>query len=181
MFQRLPIEPGVPEVSFHRLRVDDIKAPEFRFMLDLWHRKRGSRRAPRRPDFDPAEMGHVLPRLLLIDVVRNPPDFRYRLAGTDTFFIHGEELTSRSVLSIVPVKQGQLVWNDLCDMLETWEPQYVRLEFENQDGHRRDYRVLRLPLSSDGSEIDMVLILQDFGAKPHDLRDFYATLHHPAG
>jgi hypothetical protein len=176
MFLRFPDMPTVPEVRFRRLRLDTLESPEFRFLLDMWNRKRGKRQAPGRADFDPLEMRPILSRLILIDVVRDPPDFRYRLAGTDTFFIHGEELTGRSVLSIVPSKQGQLVWNDLCDLIETWEPQYVQLEFDNRDGHPRNYRVLRLPLSTEGSQVDVVMVLQDFGAKADDLRTFYAAL-----
>lgn len=177
LFERFVIDDGPPRVRFTRLMLDEIGSPEFRFVHDLWTRKRGTRRAPARGDFDSAEMPQVLPRLLLIDVVRDPPDFRYRLAGTETFFIHGTELTGRSVLSIVPAKQGRLVWNDLCELTETWEPQHVQLEFVSQDGHDRSYRVLRLPLSSDGAAVDMVLVIQDFGAEPLTIKDFYDASH----
>jgi hypothetical protein len=177
LFQRFVIDDGPPAVRFTRLTLEAISSPEFRFVYDLWTRKRAARQAPARGDFDPAEMPQVLPRLLLIDIMRNPPDFRYRLAGTETFFIHGTELTGRSVLSIVPAKQGQLVWNDLCEMMETWEPQHVQLEFVSQDGHGRSYRVLRLPLSSDGQAVDMVLVIQDFGTDPQKMKEFYEATH----
>lgn len=175
VFERFVIAEGPPHVKFTRLNRDEIVSPEFRFVYDLWAGKRGGRRAPSRNDFDPAEMRQALPRLILVDVVRDPPDFRYRLAGTETFFIHGTELTGRSVLGISPAKQGQLVWNDLCEMVETWEPQHVQLEFVSQDGHARSYRVLRLPLSSDAETVDMVLVIQDFGTDPQEMKDFYAT------
>lgn len=181
MFQRFVIDDKPPKVRFTRLRLDDVASPEFRFVHELWQRKRGGRRAPARGDFSPTDMPQVLPRLILIDVVRDPPDFRYRLAGTETFFIHGVELTGRSVLSIVPAKQGQLAWNDLSEIVETWEPQHVQLEFINQDGHRRSYRVLRLPLSSDGTAVDMVMVIQDFGTDPEKMKDFYTATHREVG
>lgn len=174
MFERFVIDDHPPRVRFTRLPLAEILSPEFAFVHELWSRKRGARRAPSRREFDPGEMPQVLPRLILIDVVRDPPDFRYRLAGTDTFFIHGVELTGRSVLSIVPQKQGRLLWNDLCEIMETWEPQHVQLEFVSQDGYARAYRVLRLPLSSDGSLVDMVMVIQDFGADSQKIREFYA-------
>lgn len=91
------------------------------------------------------------------------------------------ELTGRSVLGVVPAKQGRLVWNDLCDLLESWEPQHVQMEFVSRDGFRRPYRVLRLPLFADGVVIDMVMVIQDFGADPQEIKDFSAATHYAAG
>lgn len=183
MFRRFDFEASRGSaVSFTRLRLDAFEEmPSFRTLLDLWQAKRGDRRAPARADFDPKELLDLLPHLLLIDVHHDPPDFRYRLAGTRTRDIHGVELTGRSVLDIVPGDQGRLVWNDLCEMLERWEPQHVRLRFVNSRGQVRAYQVLRLPLSQDGSRVDMVMVMQNFGEQAEQLQDFYAALRHPAG
>src|SRR3954463_8596069 len=98
-FKSFPLDPTSSEVALSRLTIADLDGPDFQFVYDLWNGKRGARRAPSRADFDPlVEMRRVLPRLMLIDVSRDPPDFRYRLAGTETFFVHGAELTGRSVL-----------------------------------------------------------------------------------
>lgn len=57
-----------------------------------------------------------------------------------------------------PVGQAHRVWNDMCEMLERREPQHVMPLFTNQRGSPRGYRVLRLPLSTDGSAVDQVVI-----------------------
>lgn len=183
MFRRFEIEASqASPVSFTRLRLDAVEeAPSFQVLLALWRAKRGDRRAPSRSDFDPAELLSLLSDLILIDVDYDRPDFRYRLAGTRTRDIHGVELTGRSVLDIVPSEQGRLVWNDLCEMVESWEPQHVRLRFVNGRGQVRAYQVLRLPLSRDGTRIDMVLAMQNFGEQAELLQDFYASLRRPAG
>lgn len=183
MFRRFDPEASrASAVSFTRLRLEDCgETSSFGGLLDLWRAKCGDRRVPARADFDPEELLALLPHLLLIDVCYDPPDFRYRLAGTRTRDIHGVELTGRSVLDIVPSDQGRLVWNDLCEMLERWEPQHVRLRFVNGRGLVRAYQVLRLPLSRDGSRIDMVMVMQNFGEQAELLQDFYATLRHPVG
>jgi hypothetical protein len=100
--------------------------------------------------------------------------------GTESYSIHGIELTGRSILSIIPVKQGQLLWNDLCEMLETWEPQHVRLRFVNRRGFERAYSVLRVPLSKDGNAVDMIMVVQNFGADAAQLREYYETARRAA-
>src|SRR5258708_7532579 len=165
-------------VVFHRLPVAEIADPDFRLLLEWWHGKRGERAMPARADLDPSELRHFLHRLLIIEVSYDPPDFRYRLAGSQTYDIHGVELTGRSVLDIKPEGQGRLVWNDMCEMLERRQPQHVMLQFTNQKGHPRSYRVLRLSLSQDGDAVDQVLVLQDFGVASHEMKDMYRELRH---
>lgn len=51
-----------------------------------WDRSRGARHMPRREDFDPIDLPHLLPGLLLIDVEGLKPDgtglYRYRVVGS---------------------------------------------------------------------------------------------------
>lgn len=47
-----------------------------------WRGKRQGDRLPSRGDLDPAEIPRLLPNLFLIDVLRDPLRFRYRLIGT---------------------------------------------------------------------------------------------------
>jgi len=165
-------------VVFHRLPVTEITDPDFRLLLEWWHGKRGERAMPARADLDPSELRQLLHRLLIIEVSHEPSDFRYRLAGSQTYDIHGVELTGRCVLDIKPQGQGRLLWNDMCEMLERKQPQHVMLQFTNQEGQPRSYRVLRLPLSRGGDTVDQVLVLQDFGVASHELKDMYRELLH---
>lgn len=81
MFQRFVVDDKPPKVRFTRLRLDDIASPEFRFAYDRWQRERGGRRAPARADFQPTDMPPVLPRLILIGVVRDPLIFAIAWQG----------------------------------------------------------------------------------------------------
>ena len=137
--------------------------PVFRLPCELWQRKRGARRLPSRSDFDPLELKPILSRLMLIEVVPDPPDFRYRLAGTLSRDLTGEDWTGRSVLDLVPLQHGRLLWNALCEMQQTLEPQYVQLSAISSGGQPLSYNVLRLPLGSDGETMDMALVVQDYG------------------
>ena len=136
---------------------------DFDFLYRLWLAKRGDKLAPSRAAFDPAELRAILPRLLMIDVVQDPLDFRYRLAGTMTYELHGQELTGKSITALRPPEFVATLWADLRELIETAQPQLVLLDFTNQDGYHRLYHVLRLPLSSDGKTIDIILVLVDYG------------------
>jgi len=175
--QAVAIENDDRRIQFQRLPLAGIEDdPVFREVFDWWQRSRAGRAMPSRADVDPIELKQSLPRLILIEVQDDPPDFRYRLAGTQSYDIHGVELTGRSVLDIRPAGQGRRLWNDLCDMLAHKEPQLVLLRFTNREGNARSYRVMRLPLSNQGEDVDHVLVMQDFGAEAPELRKMYQDL-----
>jgi hypothetical protein len=52
------------------------------FVRDYWQAKRGSRAMPGRNDISPAQLKLQLPQILLVDVVGDGVDFRYRLVGS---------------------------------------------------------------------------------------------------
>lgn len=149
------------------LALSDIRDPGTRYLLEYWERKRAGRRMPARADVDPVELKSVLGRLLIIEVMRQPLDFRYRLAGTKTFDIFGHDLTGLSVRDIQPPEWSQAIWSSLTALVETGEPQYVELQFETVARNVRIYRVLRLPLGANGQDVDQILLLQE---EPGDAR-----------
>ena len=51
--------------------------------LAYWESKRSGRRMPARRDFDPVfEVPRLLPWIVLVDVLHEPLDFRFRLIGS---------------------------------------------------------------------------------------------------
>ncbi|MCC6468865.1 MAG: PAS domain-containing protein [Alphaproteobacteria bacterium] len=171
--QPLDLSAGDEGVEFCRLPLADADATDFQLLLRWWERTRGRRAMPSRAEVDPEHLRPILHRLLIVEVCRNPPDFHYRLAGTQARTIHGIELTGRSVLGLVPRAQGKLMWNDCCEMLRHKQPQHVLLQFTNREGQPRRYRVLRVPLSHDGTQVDHIMVVQDFGVEPRKLAEMY--------
>ncbi|MEK9968686.1 MAG: PAS domain-containing protein [Ferrovibrio sp.] len=160
--------------QFTRLPLADAMGnPDCRLAIDLWESKRGGRLMPSRADFDPLELKPILPRLILIDVLDDPPDFRYRLAGTMSRDLRGVEVTGQSVLELVPRQHGARLWNDLCEMQRERGPQYVQISVISSTGEPLSYRVLRLPLGVDGETMDMVMVIQDYGNSLPLLRKYF--------
>lgn len=171
------VDPRDKRVQYTRLPLSDtLQNPVFAFAYDLWNRKRGGRSLPSRADFDPLELKPILARLMLIEVIADPPDFRYRLAGTLARDLTGEELTGRRVLDLVPPQHGRLLWNSLCEMQVDRQPQYILLDIIVASGEPLSYRVLRLPLGADGETVDMVMVVQDHGDALPLLRKYFDGL-----
>ncbi|QDO99346.1 PAS domain-containing protein [Ferrovibrio terrae] len=160
--------------QFTRLPLEEALAnPDCRLAIDLWQVKRAGRVMPARADFDPVELKPILPRLILIDVISDPPDFRYRLAGTMSRDLRGVEVTGHSVLDLVPQQHGLRLWNDLCEMQRERAPQYLQISVIASTGEPMSYRVLRLPLGADGETMDMAMVLQDYGNALPLLRKYF--------
>lgn len=166
-----PSDPPAPRpVRSVPLDLASTEEPSFRFLIDYWQGKHRDGKLPGRSAIDPHELKPVLPQLLLIDVEREPLDFRYRLAGTSTYDIFGFDLTGKRVRDIPPPNWGETVWRSLAAMVESGKPQYVRLDFTTAEGNVRSYRVLRLPLAEDGVTVDCVLVMGDLGLNPREAR-----------
>lgn len=149
----LAIEPAADAFAF------------FRPLFAYWRERRGDRVAPGRADIDPLDFPpSLLPHIVLIDVVREPLDFRYRLAGTAADHIHGMPITGVRVLDLRPQSFAELLHRDLVGMAELPAPQFVRHSFTNQEATTRRFRVLRLPLCDADGRLTMVLVLAEFGA-----------------
>jgi hypothetical protein len=73
----------MPEGILSRWGLSHDAPPIAREALAYWEGKLSGRPMPTRRDFDPVfEIPHLLPWIMLVDVLREPLDFRYRLIGT---------------------------------------------------------------------------------------------------
>lgn len=133
---------------------------------EYWNAKRGDRPMPARRDIDPAEITALLPHVVLIDVLRDsdfgPLDFRYRLMGT-AIEGHLEGRYTGHRMSEIPHQQppGRL-WSNFETVVKTREPLITRVPYI---GPHKDFLAaqdLITPLSSDGSNVDMLFNLVDF-------------------
>jgi hypothetical protein len=145
-----------------RLPLERLDQADLAFVLGVWQSKRrGGLMAPPRAAFGLADLKPALSHIMIIDVREDPRDFVYRLAGAETSHLLGLELTGRSLHQVGGPSWSELLWSDLCELVETATPQLAKVQFCTAEGLRRDYRELRLPLSADGRQIDKILVMQD--------------------
>jgi len=153
---------------------------DLKFALDYWREKRGGRLAPTRGDIDPVDIARVLPRVMLVDVSSDPIDFRFRLAGTGLFNIHGAELTNKRAMDLEPPAYGAMIHRLYADALARRAPVAHRLLIECQTRRSAYMRVI-LPLSEDGETINRLLTVENYADSAQDLRDCFEEARLSAG
>ena len=130
-------------------------------LFAYWASLRDGARLPGRAHLDPAGIKRLLPTVSLIEVKPDlqgaATDYRMRLAGTALYGVYGREITGKR----------------LCDIYNTAAADYWRVELGKVVSEKRpavgvhslawrgashlSILWLRLPLASDGEQVDMIL------------------------
>jgi hypothetical protein len=145
-----------------------------RAFYDYWNAKRGTRPMPSRADIDPAEIRTLLPYIAMTDVLDEEPWLRYRLVGTMQVRLRGEDPTGLPVLGhhigrhLSPKTAGEVLLNYRAVIERGWPVHDFHstlgpAEQANSFGHGavRETGALLLPLSSDGTNVDIVFCCTD--------------------
>jgi len=130
----------------------------FRYWKSL--RRRG--KLPSRQDLDPAAIKRRLPTISLIDVLNPHPEnhaeaFRQRLAGTELFTAYGEEITGKTLDAIYTESEAQYWAEHLTFVVEHAKPNVGLHSMAWRGARGLSLFWLRLPLASDGVNVDMIL------------------------
>lgn len=128
-------------------------------LLDYWRAKRGIRKYPARADIDPLDLRAVLGNINLVDVVLQADGtkrFRYRLFGTDFVFYHGADLTGRWIDDVPnPDFRAELV-GMYAGVADSGEPRLLTYDYI-YESRRHRFQAVILPLSANGTDVDMIL------------------------
>ncbi|MBW8880757.1 MAG: PAS domain-containing protein, partial [Asticcacaulis sp.] len=111
---------------------------------------------------DPAAIKRRLPTISLIDVLdQNPHNqaslFRQRLAGTGLFTAYGEEITGRTLDDIYTAPEALYWAENLTFVVEQRKPNVGLHSMAWRGARGLSLFWLRLPLASDGVNVDMIL------------------------
>ncbi|MEC9346739.1 MAG: PAS domain-containing protein [Pseudomonadota bacterium] len=155
-------DPGL--ISFELDPALDFQAPLLRAGHDYWNRIRDGRDVPLRRSVDPLTMPPgLLSHVLLIDVVQAPKlRFRWRLIGTHVTEALGRDMTGAWWDDIYRPDVIAALSTGPLEALRTGRP--VRtLGRAPLDSHSfMSSENMDAPLSSDGSAIDMIMVVTLF-------------------
>lgn len=133
--------------------------PRFREIFEYWLSRAPPGRLPGRQHIDPIDIPHLLPGIVLLDVVPESGRhrFRFRLVGTGFVEVVGRDHTGLFVDEVVlhTIKQEAL-HEVLTGIVRTGQPHYWETPVTIS---RRDYlglRRLAMPLARDGENVDMI-------------------------
>ncbi|MDE2227875.1 MAG: PAS domain-containing protein [Alphaproteobacteria bacterium] len=127
-----------------------------RFYAD-WDVRRRGREFPARRDFDPCDLAYALGYVSLMDVLRDPLRFRFRLHATGIAERTGAELTGKFVHEMKDLRHRDMAAAHFREVVETRRPVANIRRAYVTDRRIWNCEVLVAPLSSNGSDIDMLI------------------------
>ena len=128
-----------------------------------WDRIRAGRPMPSRADFDPVDIPKLLPVTILVDVLRDPLDFRYRLLGTEIDRIVKANYRGRRFSELPHIEKGGKLWSDHEQVCRTGRPLRSAVEYSGPDTFLRTLSHGLFPLSDDGVTVTMIWAVGEIG------------------
>jgi hypothetical protein len=126
-------------------------------VFSYWDRKRGTRRMPSRRDIDPADLGTLLPHVMLYDVVAPENDFRVRLVGGAIVSFYGINTTGEMATSRMTPNSAAMMIAILRSVVECRAPRFrAGLAHWHRDKSYRSFEACFLPLSPDDDRVDKI-------------------------
>ena len=123
-----------------------------------WAAQRHGGRIPARRQIQPDAFKRHLPTISLIDVTPgNERGYRLRLAGTGLYGVYGREITGRSIEDIYSGPAAEYWRHELDKVTLNRQPAVGFHNFAWRGAPHLSVLWIRLPLSSDGQTVDMIL------------------------
>jgi len=131
-------------------------------LFAYWASLREGARLPGRRHLDPGDIKRLLPTVSLIDVVRQPEgaapaEFRMRLAGTGLYGVYGREITGKRLSDIYNTAAADYWRGELGKVVSERRPAVGVHNLAWRGASHLSILWLRLPLASDGEDVDMIL------------------------
>jgi hypothetical protein len=126
-------------------------------LYSYWASSREGSRLPARGDIHPRHFKRLLPTVSLIEVERDPLDFRVRLAGTGLYGVYGREITGRSFSEIYNTAAAEYWRAELSKVALERRPNVGVHNLAWRGAGHLSILWLRLPLATDGRDVDMIL------------------------
>lgn len=138
-----------------------VLGPRAEVALTYWQGLRRGRTMPARADLDPAAIPKLLTSVLLVDVLRDPLDFRYRLVGSDIDAISHRNFRGVRFSEILHMRRGNRLWAQYQEVAKTGRPPWSEVPYVGADPFIRRMLHCLMPLGVDGKTVDMIFAVVD--------------------
>ena len=131
-------------------------------LVSHWKSKRRDDRLPARSDFPAESLKPWMGCITLVDVVRDPMRFRWRLIGTTVTEHMGRDSGGKWFEDLYDAPTLAKHVSAYRTAVERGGPAYFRgnLQYVNKD--YRYFNSVHLPLAEDGTTVDMLMLGMDF-------------------
>lgn len=143
-----------------------LNSVRLRAAYTYWDSKRQNKLMPSRADIDPVEIPRLLPYVILIDVTREPLDFRYRLVGTRACSIMPRDFTGQFFSKIPGNGKGSILWQECDAVVSSKAPMYWQTPHVAPQSSLHKVENVLLPLSNDRVNVTMIFEVINFEGGP---------------
>lgn len=137
-----------------------LQNPTLAFLKSYWDLKRGTRDMPARADIEPSEMKEHLGWLLLLDVLPDAQDFRFRMVGTRVTEYLLTDASGKTVTEAL-APYGEAALEAVLVTHRRVAEERLPLRVHGGAGlfgrAFLDFDAIFLPLSADGHAVNMIL------------------------
>lgn len=130
-------------------------------LFAYWASRRDRGRLPAREQIHPDHFKRHLPTISLIDVILDPQTgkraYRQRLAGTGLYSVYGREITGQTLAEVYSASAAEYWQAELDKVVEQRRPGVGFHNLAWRGSGHLSILWLRLPLSSNGADVDMIM------------------------
>ncbi len=117
---------------------------------------------PSRSDMKVADLRHRMAFVTILDIEKDPLDFRYRLLGTRIRDFLYADYTGKSFLELKGKGPQSRIWKILDSVRTNGEPLYTEIPYVGPKADFKRASSLYLPLATDHNNIDKIMIITNF-------------------
>lgn len=126
---------------------------------EYWDDLRGDLPMPRRDELDPVKIGRFLPYVLLVEVLTNPLDFRFRICGEHFISNTGRNPTNAQLRSLAEDWDvGEVLFDVFRIVVEAERPRTLEIRYRTLRGTPRVASCLVLPFASEHKTVGSLLM-----------------------
>ncbi|MBG04686.1 MAG: hypothetical protein CMM59_11505 [Rhodospirillaceae bacterium] len=145
------------------------KSPSVRRGYEYWRSKCKDGALASRSDLDPIEIPAILPHIILLDVEKNPRDFRYRLIGTLVCKHLLQDWTGTHMSEIEHQKPPSTIWLNCERVVDTRRPLKANTPYIGPYKEFLEAEDIILPLEGPDGSINMLFVLADYIRKENHI------------
>ena len=135
--------------------LEDLPCKILRDIYQYWLNMKGGRLMPSRVDLDPNDIVNRLPNVSLIDVESKTGRFKCRLVGTD--IVKGLAFDPTNKYLDEWPRFERLIKDRFDWLVKEKQPYFVFDQLKLSQNSFLDYYAVGLPLSSNGTDVDILL------------------------
>lgn len=157
----MPVLRPEPRIEVFKSSPEMLASDHLQSLHAYWRRLRGSEALPRRDDLSPVEVGPVLGQVTIVEVLREPLSFCYRLIGTRIEELGRLGDQGKMLDQIRPAWYRQLCREAYEEAVRSAAPFCLRVCCR-RDGNEIAYERMVLPFTRAGTTVEVLLDALDW-------------------